>query len=181
MKLSDLNPDEIEYVGNQSSQIGSAPKKLKLSELDPKHIEDLSKPSQLEAVARGAGQGATFGFLDELSGFAGAIGDKLGRMGVDEVRARNPETQAKIDAIAEEQPSFLDKYRETRDEERSANEIAAKEHPKTFFASELGGAVANPLGAIGRGFKGASQAGAVYGLGLGKSDLTKGDVFGMGS
>ena len=66
MRLSDLNPEDIEVVSKAES------KPLRLSELRPEDIQ-LSQPeqpkldvSQGEALARGVGEGLTFGFSGEL-------------------------------------------------------------------------------------------------------------------
>lgn len=131
------------------------------------------EPTQSEALVRGAGQGATLGFMDELSGLGGALGDQLGRIGVDEVEATHPETQAKIEEI--KAPSFGETYRQSRDEERGANAASEKAHPKTFFASQLTGGLANPVSRLGSGLGGAAAMGSLYGVGGSDADLTQGE------
>jgi hypothetical protein len=137
-----------------------------------------------ESAGRGALQGLTFGFSDELYGAgAGAI-DWLKGDGFN--------------------------YAKNRDEVRAANARAQEANPGAYLAGEIGGAVALPFGAagvaarggsVGRGLaratglapeaaattlpgriaQGAGQgarAGATFGLGTSNADLTEGDIGG---
>jgi hypothetical protein len=137
-------------------------------------------PSTLEAVGRGALEGGTFGFADEIAGALGAaFGNKKGTLG--------------------------ERYRQERDESRAKFEAARAAHPLAYLGGELGGGLVGAVGggeiagaagkALGLGaeaVEGAQAAkttgqlvakgigtGAVYGAaqGLGDSnaDLTKGD------
>lgn len=133
------------------------------------------KPSQLEAGLRGAAQGASFGLEDELAGVGGALGSKLGMMGVDKVESTHPEVQAKMDALVPPEKSLGDLYRESRDEERVINRAAEEAHPGTYFTGNVAGAVANPLSKVGTSLKGALGLGAAQGLGSSDADLTKGE------
>lgn len=132
-------------------------------------------PSQLEAGLRGAAQGATFNSEDEIAGFGGAIGTKLGQMGVDKIESTHPEVQAQIDALKPPEKSFGDLYRESRDEERSINKAAEEAHPGTYLASNVVGGFANPAAKAASSFKGALAFGGASGLGGSEADLTKGE------
>jgi hypothetical protein len=135
------------------------------------------KTSQLEAGLRGAAQGASLGFADELAGLGGVVGNELGKLGVDQVEATNSELQSKLDAIANSKtPSLGDVYRKSRDEERESNAAASDAHPGTYFAGSLAGGIANPGSALAGSLKGAATLGAVQGFGSANSDLTQGKV-----
>jgi hypothetical protein len=160
MKLSDLNPEDVQLVEEPVSS-GS----LKLSDLNPDEIELVDQPSSVDsspfigqietdgpktsdtdAILTGLAQGSTFGFSDEL----GALKD-----------------------------SFVDgkDYEKARDERRAANNQAYKDSPWITGAAEVVGSL--PLALVpGLGAaKGASLAqkvklGAMLGgaTGLGKSE-----------
>lgn len=127
-------------------------------------------PSALESFGRGAIQGATFGFSDEMYGGAKGLYDKLFGSG-----------------------NFTDTYTSERDAVRAANDRAQEENPTSFFAGELGGGIALPGGAAKLGIKGLQTAnvartaslasrsataakegallGGLYGLGKGEGDV----------
>ena len=88
----------------------------------------------VEALARGAGQGLTFGFQDEASAALSAGMQSLFN-----------------DA------NYDDAYAASLARMRGDNRLAA-ENP-FYTGGEIVGAVANPLGAVGAGLKGASAAG----------------------
>lgn len=132
-------------------------------------------PSSLMSGLRGAAQGASLGFEDELAGAGGVVGDQLGKLGVDPVQSTHPDVQAKLDAIAQGGPSVRDIYAKSRDEERASNAAAEKAHPALYLGGNLAGTVAT-LPTLG--LKGAIGAGAAMGLGGGDSDLTQGNIGG---
>ena len=114
----------------------------------------------------GAGQGATFGFGDELYGLAGAVPALWGKEGLSDAYRRNRDI-ARI-RLAEEEAS----------------------NPKSFHSGEFAGGFAVPLPGLGLA-KGASLAarlgmgaakggamGALFGLGSSNADLTKGEGLG---
>jgi hypothetical protein len=123
-----------------------------------------------ESILRGAAQGASFGFSDELEGgakaaYETAFGDK------------------KLD-------DFKKTYQTERDLARSKNEKAAEDNPALYTGSEITAGVASSfipgMGILNAG-KGATTAvklgkaaatGGLAGLGLSNADLTKGDVGG---
>lgn len=140
--------------------------------------------SRMESAGRGALQGATFGFSDELYGAGAGAVDWLKGDGFN--------------------------YAKNRDEARAANDRAREANPGTYLAGEVGAGLALPFGAaglaarsgtVGRGLmsavgvapeaaaatltgriaQGASQGarmGATHGLGHSNADLTEGDVSG---
>lgn len=124
-------------------------------------------PSELESGVRGAVQGSTLGFSDEIQGALQGLWDSL-------------TTEEKL-AVA---------YAKRRDDARKANELAEAVNPKSYMAGEIGGGLASAVagGAAGLSLKGASVAGrlgaaalegagygAAQGLGYSKAD----DVAGM--
>lgn len=138
---------------------------------------DAPKVSLGESALRGAAQGASLGFEDELAGLGGVAGNELGKLGVDQVEATSPELQAKLDAIAEQNiPSAMDVYWKSRDEERKANLAAAEVNPGTFLAGSVAGGIANPVSRVASSLPGAIGFGATQGIGSSESDLTKGKV-----
>jgi hypothetical protein len=158
-------------------EAGRAPGVAKPSWKDRAVVIDTPPPQTGvgESLLRGAAQGATLGFEDELSGIGGVIGDKLGRLGVDKIESTHPEVQAQIDAIGQE-PSMGDVYRETRDEERAKNLAASEANPGTYLAGNIAGAAANPASRAAGTLKGTLGLGAVQGLGGSEADLTQGKV-----
>lgn len=119
------------------------------------YLSKASKPSQTESLLRGAAQGLSMQYADEI---AGALGAAKHALKTGEI---SPET-----------------YRKERDIYRAADEEARQENPKTFLASEVAAGMlptlAPGIGGVSAG-KAALQ-GALMGLGGSKSDLTKGDI-----
>lgn len=115
--------------------------------------------SKLESGLRGAAQGATLGFADELAGAGEAAGDVI----------KHPSDFSNL----------IELYKKHRDESRANFEAAKKTNPKTYMAGELGGGAAAMLtpglGAL-EGVGGAAALGAAAGLGTSNADLTQGDV-----
>lgn len=159
LKLSDLNPNEVEFVGQPSDG-------LKLSDLHPSEVEFINEPedpakSPVTAATTGAIQGA----IPFASAFAGA-----GKA------ATNAITGVTGPLGGGSFGDILDDYRRERDAFSKDARTAAQANPKVAFAGSLGGGFANPL------FKGvdslpkAMGAGAIQGTGLSDADLTKGEV-----
>lgn len=135
---------------------------------------DESDISRLESGVRGAAQGASLGFADEITGGLEAAGDV----------AFGP---AQLSDLVEQ-------YRMRRDESRQAYEAAQEANPGTYLAGEIGGGIAGaviPGMAAARGVQGAATAakvlapagikgaaalGGAYGLGSTEADLTEGEL-----
>lgn len=97
----------------------------------PQEVEaaasEMLKPGKWESLGRGAMQGATFGFQDEIyGGLKGAY-----------------EAAKKGNLIND----FVSEYEKARDQQRLANDLAQDANPLTYMAGEIGGGVAMPLGA----------------------------------
>ncbi len=124
-----------------------------------------------QAFGRGAAQGATFNFYDELRGLMEAGG-------------LNPNDPASLSALAQGAARYFsgDKgaantYDATVARERGIDQAAQQQHPIASTAGSLGGALALPLGAalngatlparIGRGIAVGAGTGAAYGAGEG--------------
>jgi hypothetical protein len=156
-----------------------------------------------EALARGAGQGATLGFADELTGLMQAIPAPLRALlgpagmvanaseALAELTSDVPESQrataravdAEKDArtgLGERFRQALETGRQARDSERRANAAAQEDQPAASLVGQVAGGL--PL-AIATGGTGAARAvgqGAALGgassLGGSTADLTKGEV-----
>lgn len=129
-------------------------------------------PSGTEAVARGALQGATIGFADELAGATAIMPD------VDPLGSPIPSADEPAPSLS----GAMEEYRRVRDESRAANEAAEEAHPKKFLAGQIAGGVATAPILPGGAVKGVLKAGgaglgygAVSGLGGSDADLTKGE------
>lgn len=148
-----------------------------------------SGPTAGEALARGAGQGATLGFMDELAGVTQAAADQglvgtlvsplskplmwaaqlsVGRPPGEEIGGAGEEARRRGLGPVEQ-------YREARDVERAATTRAQEAHPVEFGVGQLAGGV--PLAmAGGPSMKAAAGLGAVAGLGGAEGDVTRGEV-----
>ncbi len=125
------------------------------------------EPGMVESALRGAEQGATFGFGDEING---GLETLLNRA------TGSPSSQGL---------NILDEYRKHRDESREKFAAAEEANPITSTVSNLAGGILPALGTGGgtlaaKGIGGIAAMGAKYGAlgGLGNStaDLTKGKV-----
>jgi hypothetical protein len=142
---------------------------------DESEWEDAEETSQLESAARGAAQGLTFDFADELLGAVEA--------GVDIAKSDN------------ELKDFAELYRKYRDIEREKFAKAKEDNPITYGASDIGAGIipalftggASAAASVGKtglkqAMKQAMKTGAKYGaatgLGMSEADLTKGDIEG---
>ena len=118
------------------------------------------------ALGRGAAQGATLGFGDEIEGV---------------IQAAIP--------VAGDKGTFWERYAKWRDASRADNDAAEKQHGKLYLAGNVAGGIAPgllmPVGAAAQkatlgakvlaGARAGVPAGAVYGLGTSTAD----DVGGM--
>jgi hypothetical protein len=171
VKLSDLDPKEVEVIGGPSSQPGDVPKPrnpsgLRLSDLNPGEIEKVEyhDPSTSPVTA------ATTGIIQGAVPFAGALAG-LGKVGMDAITGvRGPLAGGSLDDL-------LKDYRSARDSFTGDAKSAAEAHPDVSIAGNIAGGMANPL------FQGAGHslgklmgAGAVQGLGMSDADLTQGQA-----
>jgi hypothetical protein len=126
-----------------------------------------------EAVTRGAAQGATFGFADEMAGAAAASpipGSAAGKTTLGSFSA--PDVIAGGARMLANRLGFgsggSEAYTAERDRVRGGNQTAAAERPYSYMGGQLAGAIASTMplaGAIGQG---ASTVGNVArGMGFG--------------
>jgi hypothetical protein len=124
-------------------------------------------PGYLESLARGAGQGVSLGFADEIAGAGGAGVDALQKGSLSDVVA---------DYIA------------NRDKYRQGDAAAEAANPKTFLAGNIGGGLATAAipglnigraATLGGRVAGAAGLGALAAAGGSHADLTQGDVGGL--
>jgi len=161
LKLSDLNPGDVQLASSQAPS-------LKLSDLSPNDVQPATKadaPGYGESLARGAAQGGTLGFADELAGAGGAIVDAGASLGNNSVA------------------DIVKSYIQHRDQYRQADAAAKAANPKTFTGGMLGGGLATAFvpglniakaATIGGRIAGAAGLGAAAALGNSNADLTTG-------
>lgn len=152
-----------------------------------------------EAFGRGAVQGATLGLGDESTGLFQALADRFPSMRLNplafaaHLTSGRPVSEFFTDYLDEQEKrnagrgqSFLDSYRQQRDDVRRGNEASEKAHGGMYLGGNLfGGAITAPLmGGSGagktlgqlmlQGAKVGAATGAAYGFGSSKADLTSG-------
>lgn len=187
----DTPPTPQELAGAQEADVWASPP-------TPEELET-ANVSKGKSAARGAAQGATGGFGEELVAAmqtlprwaraltpVGALMEPV-QMMAEISSGVSPETRARaaaVDAEREARPDAPDlgtRYRDVRDSERRANERARAANPKAYIAGEIGGALPSAVamggsGTLGALVKGGAKMGAVSGLGTSRADLTQGDV-----
>lgn len=136
------------------------------------------KFNELESGLKGAEQGATLGFADELHGNVKQLLENISN------------TPGDIKSLLSGEKTFgeltqrnLDTYRKARDAERENVKRAQADNPKSYLAGEIGGGLAVPVpGAgvrtLGGAVKTGLALGSATGLGSSEADLTRGDVGG---
>ena len=146
--------------------------------------------SQLESGARGAAQGASLGFVDELVGAGKAMYDDISKMFQGEKSGVVPKYDefGRVTNLDEINQGLT--YEKHREEYRKADKEAQEANPNTYLAGNVAGSVATSFvpgagllnagkgaGLITQIGKGALQGGLV-GLGTSDADLTEGDIKG---
>ena len=101
-----------------------------------------------EAALRGAEQGLTFGFGDEIAGGFEALGQAVGLKGLG---ASNFSEFERQEPLGLDKEALLKVYRSRRDEARQAIESAEQAQPAAFTAGAVGGGFAVPGGAALKG------------------------------
>lgn len=116
-------------------------------------------PGMLESAGRGALQGATLGFGDELAGGAQAVWDAAGKNSTSDL---------------------VKDYIKHRDEARIANERAQKANPWSYGLGQVAGGIgslaAAPEAIAGAGLKGAVGLGALQGVGSSNANTVGGQA-----
>ena len=140
-KLSELDPSEFEVVGETKPKKSNKP--LLLSDLQAGDFEVVEPITSAEALLRGAAQGITLGFADELAGLAGAVSETLlGDRSFSE---------------------FGQAFKEQTDESRAAFDRARESKPGEFASGQIGGGLASlliPGGIAAKGAGALAKAGA---------------------
>lgn len=142
-----------------------------------------------ESAARGAAQGVTMGFADEITGAAKALGvtpQKLAMafMGGNAIGEIGSYLTRRLGKTVAEKGTegALESYRQERDESRAAYDAAEKANPKTYLAGQIGGGLATAVlpgggaATLGKVVKAGAAYGAGAGAGESRADLTKGEV-----
>lgn len=130
--------------------------------------------NQVDATGRGASQGGTLGFHDEMVSAIKAPVKSLVDFAKDYLKERSglPPTAFRGD----KSEGLVDAYRRYRTQERDLDKQAQEEGGAGYNIGQFGAAAALP----GSGIKSAILQGAGQGLGSSQADLTKGDVVGAG-
>lgn len=150
---------------------------------------------KVEALARGATQGVSFGFGEEIgAGVMSAVDAARRALGIKtEEEKVNEQLQAqgfKGVGPTMEQKDILSQYRQMRDVARERENQVKEAQPETYFAGELVGGIAPAVATGGgtalasgglkaatiAGLKSGAKYGAATGLGTGEADLTKGEL-----
>lgn len=155
-KFEDTEPVSDQPSFDDTLSVDASP------ELEDPQMKDVSKT---ESLLRGAAQGASLGFADEVTGGLEAISDA-------------------------DLANFVENYRKHRDESRDNYKSAQEANPTTYLAGELGSALiptgVGAIGAVGKGaslaqkvysgLKGGAVVGGLAGLGTSNTDVTKGEM-----
>lgn len=198
MKLSDLDPNDIEMVSE--SEDTSVPR---LSDLDPSEIEmvesepPVEKPiSKMDSALEGARQGITMGLSDEGTGLVGAGADALqsllSNLGIASPSPSQVGAELQAKGIQGDigPTSVAEQYRQMRNEDRAVSEAAQTANPVSYGAGMLAGGVASTpvlpgamLGNVGKaasagqriaaGAKAGALTGAATGAAMSEEDLTQ--------
>jgi len=129
-------PTELEL---SNDDLFAPPSELELAQED-------EAPSTLETVARGAGQGATMGFLDELMAALKASGG-----------ASPSQVVADPKKAMQKEREMMKSYEQELAKEREATAKVREDSPWLYGGSEvLGGLVTGGIGAVGNLAKGAT-------------------------
>ncbi len=135
--------------------------------------------SGMTALGRGAAQGATFGFADEINGLVQALGTKY-----------LPESMGGGGEQAQAR-SIADLYRQNRDVFRRENQAASDQQGGLYLLGNVagglpagiamggGGGGATLRSLMGSGAKAGLSQGAAYGAGASNADVLGGDVAGF--
>lgn len=151
---ADLTDDELERLIAEKSRRGADLSRLSDDELEQRIAA--KGPSATESFARGAGQGISLGFLDELASYPMAAmgGDPL--LGLDLPQ----------ETFGERREAALAHLRER-------NAKAANAHPVANTAGAIAGGVALPFGTartLGGAVRGGAALGALSGAGTSEAD-----------
>jgi hypothetical protein len=146
MDYSKMSDDELQKLASGGKQ--------DFSSMSDEELERIANPpSQVESGLRGAAQGATLGFADELAGAGEALWD--------------------VATTDKELKDLGDLYTQRRDESRENFKRAKEANPGTYLAGEVGGGLATGLATgVPTGLRSAVTLGAGLGgaAGVGGSE-----------
>lgn len=162
-------PTTAELIERHKKAMAAPKAEKSTAELIAQH-QQLSKPKraktpEFESFLRGAAQGASLGYADELTGALEAAGDVLTG------KARTQD--------------ILDQYRKRREESRLAYKTAQQDSPYWYGGGELTGGLATTAipglsfakgASLGSKLGTAAKLGAAVGGGASEADLTKGEA-----
>lgn len=135
---------------------------------DPDQYLAQAKPKNAAESALMHGlQGATAGFLDELSG----LGEAAGRaVGIDGIGGSFSDVKRNIDGGTLDMEKLKAAYRAGRDKKRALLDAQRKENPAASNIGEFTGMVVSPINKLTKGLSAAKSAAVLGGLsGLGSS------------
>lgn len=140
--ISEPSDDELFEALNQTNFSDQLAEKQAYNE----EVEALKEHGGAVAAARGAAQGVTLGFGDEIEG---AVKAGMAKMQGDE-------------------RDFSDIYADKRDQARKENAMSQEISPAGYFAGEIGGGIGTALatGGLSAGVRGAAVLGGLSGVGL---------------
>jgi hypothetical protein len=157
LDYSKLSDDEL----SELSKIAKPPQESTQKHIQQDEIANTDEPGKLESLVRGAAQGGTLGFADEIAGGG----------------------QALLDQLTGSPLSLGDSYKLHRDESRAAYDQAEQANPGTYLAGNLAGGLASgvvmPIGSsanFGKAMLTAGKLGAIGGLGASEADSAYGMV-----
>lgn len=165
MDLSHLSDEELEKMA-----AGDTPAQ-DFSSMSDEELERLANPpSALESGVHGAMQGASAGFIDELSGLGEAAGRLVGVKGVG-----GKFSDVDVDLSTFGDTNFKKNYKEGRDKKRAMHAALKKANHDSYVGGELvGGATSALVPGLNaaKTLRGAAATGAALGgvAGLGNSE-----------
>lgn len=136
--------------------------------LEKKRQASKESPSVAESAARGAAQGASFGFIDEVTGGAQAFADDIKRGISADAPVAKYDNFGRITNLDEINRGGT--YEKRRDESRAAYKEAQKANPVAYGAGEIVGGVASGIaipGGSANTLKSAMKTGAAFGAAQG--------------
>jgi hypothetical protein len=181
--LSKLSDQELDAMIAKRSQPAATPKLADLSDddLDRMIAEKQGSPSLPEPKRHTKGdsalmagiQGASAGFLDEISGAGEAIGRAVGVKGIG---GKFSDVELADDGPTLDWQTLRDAYIQARDKKRTLLADQAKEYPAETTAASIAGAIVSPVNKIAKGAslaKGGAAIGGVTALGNSDADNAK--------
>ena len=142
IELPDKRTISIE-AADEATAVSGAQEWFASNAAKPAEAPTQNKTGALEAGVRGATQGLSFGFADEIEGGARALGNK----------------------IMDPSKPLGEHYDAAVGDARSRNEAASSEHPLAYYGSEVGSSLLVPGGMARLGVQSAVKG--AQGLGLG--------------